>query len=315
MSVKRPTLSSGDTVGLLRGSCSCRHGAPHSAIRLERHLDGSATALRSLSAAVCMAVVDCPVLVPFSVLSATGEILYCSLWRLSSRDFRFPPRCRSYLRSSELLHSICWQLVTNVSGQHIGPMLKCQAVQGHWLKPVLRDVPQRRPRCCQLPRLSRGWCLNECIWSTGGMTLTGYKYLPRYSFQCQVVHHKPHTYRPGTSWSVRALTPAMICPTRQLVEDVHDASRVISHKTKTVTVRHLPQSEKFPSSLLKICNPKCCKLFRSYLHFLLPCDTSSLLRTEERPSFLFVAYRSSSQPDIPEDCYLGDIGRWGWRGS
>lgn len=71
MSVQRPTLSSGDRVALLRGSCLCRYGAPHSAIRLERHLDGSATAVTSLSAAVYMAVVvNCPVEVLFSVLSA-----------------------------------------------------------------------------------------------------------------------------------------------------------------------------------------------------------------------------------------------------
>jgi hypothetical protein len=101
----------------------------------------------------------------------------------------------------------------------------------------------------------------------------------------------------------------MVCPTRQLVEDVDKASRVISHRTKTIIFHHLPKSETVPKhaqdcSLLKICNPKCCKLFRSYLHFILPCDTSSLLCTEERPSFLFVAYRSSSPPDIPEDCSL-----------
>jgi len=101
-------------------------------------------------------------------------VLYCSLWRLSTRDFKLPPRCRSYLRSSEMLHNICWQLATHLSGRHIDPLLKCGAAQGHRLKPLLRDVPvQRRPQCCQLPRLSNGWCLKECMWSIGGMTLTG----------------------------------------------------------------------------------------------------------------------------------------------
>lgn len=134
-----------------------------------------------------------------------------------------------------------------------------------------------------------------------------HKYSPRYSFQCQFVHHKPHNYWPGTSSSVHAVTPAMIYPTRQLVEDVHDASRVISHKNKTIIVRHLPKAETVPKqaqdcSLLKICNPMWCKPFRSYLRFFyrhMTCDTSSLLCTKERPSFLFVAYRSSSPPGIP----------------
>lgn len=144
--------------------------------------------------------------------------------------------------------------------------------------------------------------------------------LARYSFQCKFVHHKPYTYSPGTSSSVREVTPAMICPTRQLEEDVHEVFRVISLKTETILVRHLPKSQTAPKhaqycSLLTICNPKCCKPFRSCLHFSLPCDTSPRLCTEERASFLFVAYRSSPPPDIPEDCYLMNVGRCGWRDS
>lgn len=99
MSVQRPTLSSGDTDGLLHGSCSCRCGVPRSAIRLKRHLAGSATAVTSLSAAVYMAVVlNCPVQVSISALQHRKNI-YCSFFvfvftTLSSRDFRLPLRCR-----------------------------------------------------------------------------------------------------------------------------------------------------------------------------------------------------------------------------
>jgi hypothetical protein len=45
------------------------------------------------------------------------------------RDFRLPPRCRRYLRSSGMLRSVEWWFCTDVSGQRIGPVFKGQEAQ------------------------------------------------------------------------------------------------------------------------------------------------------------------------------------------
>ena len=49
------------------------------------------------------------------------------------RDFRLPSRCRCDLRSSGLLPSVEWYFRPDVSGQHMGPIFKCQEAQviGH----------------------------------------------------------------------------------------------------------------------------------------------------------------------------------------
>ena len=41
---------------------------------------------------------------------------------IAVRDFRLPPRCKRDLRSSEMLCSVYWWLVTDVSVQRIGPI-------------------------------------------------------------------------------------------------------------------------------------------------------------------------------------------------
>ena len=209
MSVQRPTLCSADTDGLLHGSCSCRCGVPRLAIRLKRHLDGSATAVTSLSAAVYMAVVlNCPVQVPISALqNRKKHLLFLFFFTtLSSRNFRLPLRCRWYLRSCKMLHSICWQFVTDVSGRHIGPTLEApsspRAPGLSWRpKHVPRNVPvQRIPQSCQLPRLSRGWCLNVCMWSIGGMTLTGANTSTRRCTPSSANLSTVNTTRTGRQW-------------------------------------------------------------------------------------------------------------------
>jgi hypothetical protein len=42
------------------------------------------------------------------------------------RDFRLPPPCSWGLRSSGMLRSVDWQLVTEVSGQPIGPIFRTE---------------------------------------------------------------------------------------------------------------------------------------------------------------------------------------------
>ena len=44
------------------------------------------------------------------------------------RGFGLPAWCRKGLCSSVLLRSLCWYLFTDVTGQHIGPVFKSQAV-------------------------------------------------------------------------------------------------------------------------------------------------------------------------------------------
>ena len=191
-------------------------------------------------------------------------VVLCDACKVEISGFH---RRHSYLRSSEMLHSIYWQLVTDVSGRHIGPILKCQAVQDHRLKPTLRDV--------LLPVAKTvAWVVLECMWSIGGMTLTGDNTSTRRDTRSSANLSTINPIRPGTSSFVRAVRPVMIRPTRRLVEG-RKASRAIRHVNKTIIIRHLPQSETVPKhaqycSLLKICNPKCCKLFRSYLHILWP---------------------------------------------
>jgi len=55
------------------------------------------------------------------------------------RDFRLLPRCRWGLRSSTLLRSVGWQLLTEVSGKYISPTFKGQLI----LK-MRQSVPKRR---------------------------------------------------------------------------------------------------------------------------------------------------------------------------
>jgi len=314
---------------------------------LESRLDGSATAVTSLSAVVCLAIVNCPVQVPSlsfqhrrdTVLffattvnsrfqASTAMSIPSLFWDVTQHMLavgyrRFGTTYRPNINPlNAKLYPICHLLallgalhIFHVSGLRVkvssGPRSPTETLAA-WrtstaetsMLPVAKIVTR-----VVLERMHvEQWWNDANRWQ--------HKYSARYSFQCQFVHHKPYTYSPGTSSSVRAVTRATVCPTRQLKEDVPEASRAISHKNKTIIVRLLPKSETVPKhaqdcSLLKICNPKCCKHFRSCLHFSLPCDTSSLLCTEERPSFLSVAYRSSSPPDIPEDCYLMNVGRCG----
>jgi hypothetical protein len=112
-------------------------------------------------------VVNCPVEVPISVLSAQER--YCIVL-CDDRQLKISGLHRDVVHIFALLR--CYTA-------YVGSLVptfrdNISAVQGHRLKPLLHDVPvQRRPQCCQLPRLSRGWCLTECMWSIGGMTLTG----------------------------------------------------------------------------------------------------------------------------------------------
>jgi hypothetical protein len=48
--------------------------------------------------------------------------------KIYMRDFRLPLRCSCGLRSSGMLRCLSWHLVTDVSGQHTGPILKGKAV-------------------------------------------------------------------------------------------------------------------------------------------------------------------------------------------
>ena len=45
------------------------------------------------------------------------------------RDFRLRPQCKQDLRYSVMLRSEDWSLVTDVSRQPVGPILKGQAVK------------------------------------------------------------------------------------------------------------------------------------------------------------------------------------------
>ena len=44
-------------------------------------------------------------------------------------DYRIPPQCQWDLRSSAIMRSVDWKLGTDLSGRHIGPIFKGQAVQ------------------------------------------------------------------------------------------------------------------------------------------------------------------------------------------
>lgn len=44
-------------------------------------------------------------------------------------DIRILPRCGWGLRSSGMFPSVCWQLVTDISGRLLGPIFKGQAVE------------------------------------------------------------------------------------------------------------------------------------------------------------------------------------------
>jgi hypothetical protein len=46
------------------------------------------------------------------------------------RDARYPPRCRRRLCCAGLLRSVCWYVLTDVSGQSVDPVFKDQAVLG-----------------------------------------------------------------------------------------------------------------------------------------------------------------------------------------
>ena len=45
------------------------------------------------------------------------------------RNFKLPPECKWDFRSSEILRSVIWSLVTDVSGQPLGAIIKGQADQ------------------------------------------------------------------------------------------------------------------------------------------------------------------------------------------
>ena len=57
-------------------------------------------------------------------ISHEPDTLYSELTHIL-RDLRFPSLCRRHLRSSELLHCVCW-FVTDVSGHRIGHVLRGQ---------------------------------------------------------------------------------------------------------------------------------------------------------------------------------------------
>jgi hypothetical protein len=54
------------------------------------------------------------------------------------RGFRLPPQSRWDLRSSGLLRGVYWQFLTDMSGQHICPILKSQEMQEEFF--FLRDA-------------------------------------------------------------------------------------------------------------------------------------------------------------------------------
>jgi len=48
------------------------------------------------------------------------------LYSYATRDIRLLARCKLGIRSSSMLRIVYWQLVTDVSGQSIGPILRDQ---------------------------------------------------------------------------------------------------------------------------------------------------------------------------------------------
>lgn len=53
----------------------------------------------------------------------------CVVKESTERDVRLPQRCQWDIRSCAMLRSIDWWSVTDVSGQHVGPIFKGPAVQ------------------------------------------------------------------------------------------------------------------------------------------------------------------------------------------
>jgi hypothetical protein len=57
------------------------------------------------------------------------NITWFTVWQPMVCDFRLPPRCLWDLRSSGILRSVEWWSFTDVSGQPVGIIFKCQEVQ------------------------------------------------------------------------------------------------------------------------------------------------------------------------------------------
>jgi len=74
--------------------------------------------------------VQCPVPNQIFTLDSLLSAAYFGHFRVEeSHDFRLPPRCKWSLRSSGLLYSVNWQLLTDMSRQIVGHMCKQKASQ------------------------------------------------------------------------------------------------------------------------------------------------------------------------------------------
>ena len=63
--------------------------------------------------------------------------------KFTLHHYRPPPRCKSDLRSSGMLRSVDWQLVIEVSGQHIGPIGYSETSVTNY-QTTLRDIIEER---------------------------------------------------------------------------------------------------------------------------------------------------------------------------
>ena len=78
--------------------------------------------------------VQCPVQYQAFTLDSLLSATYFGHFRVEEiHDFRLPPRCKWSLRSSGLLHSVNWQLLSDMSRQTVGHICKQKAPQAKCL--------------------------------------------------------------------------------------------------------------------------------------------------------------------------------------